>query len=81
MRKETTAQRTGVTIEYKDGKSIQIIDIACLSDQNINEKVKEKLQKYQQLAYEIRERRPGHHVDIIPDFIGCMERSGKRLRE
>ena len=33
-------------------------------DKNINEKVKAKLQKCQQLAYEIREGRPGYHVEI-----------------
>ena len=27
--------------------------------------VQEKLQKYQQLAYEIQERRPGNNVNII----------------
>ena len=43
MRKETTARRPDVTIEYKDRKLIQIIDMAGSSDQNINEKVKEKL--------------------------------------
>ena len=47
-----------MTIEYQDHKLIQMIDMTCLSDQNINEKGKEKLQKYQQLSNEIRERRP-----------------------
>ena len=48
--KETTAWRPVVMIEYKKSKLIQIIDIACPSDQNINKKFKGKLQKYQQLA-------------------------------
>ena len=47
MRKETTtALRPDATVEYKDRELIQIIDMACPSDQNINEKVKEKPQKY-----------------------------------
>ena len=53
------------------------------SDQNINEKeVRGKLHKYQQLAYKIRERRPGHHVEIIPLVIECI-RGGvnKRLEQ
>ena len=33
-------------IEYKDRKLIQVIDMTSLSDQNIDENVKEKLQKY-----------------------------------
>ena len=44
-RKETTARRPDVTIESKNRKLIQIIDVDCSSDQNINEKVTEKLQK------------------------------------
>ena len=44
MRKETTAQRLDVMIEYKDCK-FQIINMACPSDQNINENVREQLQK------------------------------------
>ena len=32
------------------------------------------------MAYEIRERRPGYHVEIIPVFIGCMEKGANRLR-
>ena len=55
-----------MTIEYKNRKLIQIIiDMACTSDQNINEKVEGKFQKYQQLAYEIRGSRPGYRVEIV----------------
>ena len=61
-------------VEYKDRKLIQIIDIACSSDININEKIKEKLWKYLHLAFEIRVRRPGYHVEIAPAIIRCMEK-------
>ena len=33
-------------IKYKDRKLIQVIDMTFLSDQSIDEDVKEKLQKY-----------------------------------
>ena len=33
-------------IKYKDRKLIQVIDMTSLSDQSIDEDVKEKLQKY-----------------------------------
>ena len=39
MRKETTTGRPVVTIEYKNRKLIQIIDMACPSDKNIDEKI------------------------------------------
>ena len=71
VRKETTAWRPDVTIEYEDHRLIQI---------NINEKVKKNLLKCQQLAYEIRKRRPGDHVKIIPVVIECMAGTNK-LRE
>ena len=71
-----------VTIKYKarSRNLPQIIDMACPRNQYMNEKVKEKLQKYQQMAYKIRELRPGYHVGIIPVVIGCM-RGVNRLRE
>ena len=46
--------------------------MACPSEKNVNEKMNEKRQKYQQLAFEIRERRPGYKVEIVPVVIGCM---------
>ena len=56
--------------------------MACPSDQKINEKVEEKLQKYQKLtSYEVRERRPGYHVGIIPVVIGYMRGGTNKLRE
>ena len=39
MRKNKTARRPDVTIMYKNCKLIQITDMACPSDQNINEKL------------------------------------------
>ena len=72
MRKESTARRPDVTIEYKEQKRIQLVDMACPSEKNVNEKMNEKRQKYQQLAFEIRERRPGYKVEIVPVVIGCM---------
>ena len=43
----------------------------------------EKLQKYQQIAFEIRERPPGCNVMIIAIFIGClgggMRKTGTKL--
>ena len=56
--------------EYRDCRFIQFKGIACPSDQNITEKVKKKLQKYQQLAYKIGQRRPD--VAIISVVIGYM---------
>ena len=42
----TGYEKRDVKFEYKDGKLIQIIYTVCPSVQNINEKVKQKLQNY-----------------------------------
>ena len=65
MRKESTARRPDVTIEYKERKVIHLVDMACPSEKNALEKNKEKRQKFQQLTFEIRERRPGYRVEVI----------------
>ena len=39
------------------------------------------MKKYQQLCYEIRERRYGYKVKIIPLVIGCLGGGMKRLKD
>ena len=50
--------------------------MACPSKKNVLKRNKEHRQKYQQLAFEIRERRPGYRVEVIPIVIGCMGGGG-----
>ena len=40
--------------------------MVCPSKSNVDANHAEKLQKYHQIAFEIRERRPGYNVMIIP---------------
>ena len=49
-----------------------IIVMACTNESNKEKKREEKVKKYQQLCYEIRERRDGYKVKIIPVVIGCL---------
>ena len=44
-----------------------------LSKRNVDAKHAEKLQKYQQLLFEIRERQPGYNVMIVPIVIRCLD--------
>ena len=46
--------------------------MAFPSDKNVLEKNKKKRQKYQQLVFEARERRPGYRVEVIPIVIACI---------
>ena len=57
--------------------------MACPNENIVGAKHAEKLQKYQQLAFKIRERRPGYNVMIIPiviDYLGgSMRQVTKKL--
>ena len=46
--------------------------MVCPNEKNIDETYNEKLRKYQQFAFEFRERRPGSRIDIVLIVIGCM---------
>ena len=46
--------------------------MACPNEKNIGEKHCEKLNKYQQVAFEMLEKRPEYRVEIEPFVIGCL---------
>ena len=56
-RKENANRRPDLTIENKLEKKIWIYDMACPMENNLEKKRIEKLTKYQQIAFEIREKR------------------------
>ena len=55
----------------------------CSSNRNIDEKVKKKLLKSisNWAMYNMKERRPGHRVKIIPIVIKCVRGGVNRLKE
>ena len=57
MRTHCTARRPDLILEDNEKKKIYIIDMACPGERNKETKRNEKIQKYQQLSFEIRERR------------------------
>ena len=79
MRKTTSARRPDLTLEDLPERKIWPIDMACPSDSKIEDKLREKRSKYQQLAFEFREKRPGYLVEIIPFVIGCLGGGMKKL--
>ena len=81
MRTTSSARRPDATLEYEDRKVIYLLDMSCPHDNNVEEKHREKLTKYQQLAYEIRERRPGFRVEVLPLVIGCMGSGADKLEK
>ena len=72
LRKTNTSRRPDLILEDKKSKKIWICDMACPQQQNIEAKQLEKLTKYTQVAYELRERRPGYKITVIPLIIGVL---------
>ena len=81
LRVTERARRTDLTLEDGTNKMIWIVDMACPQEHNINDKYREKLNKYQQLIFTTREKRPGYNVEILPMIIGCLGGGMKRLQE
>ena len=70
-RKTNSARRPDLILEENDEKRIWIVDMACPMERNIEKKKLEKLTKYQQLAFELREKRPNYIIKIVPLILGC----------
>ena len=80
MRVSCVARRPDLTIEDSEKKIIMIIDMACPNEANKEEKRLEKIRKYQQLCFELRERRVGFKVKVVPAVIGCLGGGMKMLK-
>ena len=72
LRKTTTSRRPDLVLEDKERNKIWICDMACPQQANIAAKRNKKVTKYRQLAFELRERRPGYDIAIIPVVIGAL---------
>ena len=75
--KTEKSRRPDLILEDYDEKYIYIVDMAVPMEVNVEKKKRSKLTKYQQLAYEIRMRRPGFKVYIIPLIIGGCGRGAE----
>ena len=67
-----TARTPDFRLEDTVNKVVIMIEMACPNEINKDEKRTEKIRKYQQLCYEIRERREGYVVKMIRSVIGCF---------
>ena len=80
MRTNCMERRPDLTLEDSANKTIVLVDMACLMESNRTKKRDDKVTKYQQLCFEIRERREGYTVEVIPMIIGCLGGGMKELR-
>ena len=72
IRSACTATRPDLTLEDNEKIKIYIVDMACPSENNRLNKRQEKIKKYQQLCFELRERKVSYKVQFIPAIIGCL---------
>ena len=72
LQKTETARRSKLILETKCENQIWIGEMACPRQQNIDTKRRDKLTRYQQLAFEMTERRLGYTVTIVPVIIGAL---------
>ena len=56
----------------EESRMIYVVDIECLSEKMCSRESSRKLRKYQVLAFELRERRPGFPILIVPVVIVCL---------
>ena len=70
-KKSSSACRPDLTLEEEKASKIWLVDMSCRQEQNIEEATRPKLQKYQQLAFETREKRR-YRVEVVPVIIGCL---------
>ena len=68
LSKATTYRRPDLTLEDKERKMAWLYDMAYPQEDNINIKTNDKRTKYQQLAFEMRERRTGYKVIVVPNY-------------
>ena len=79
MRMNCIARRSDLTLEGKDKKLIMLIDMACPNEANKEAKRDEKIRKYQQLFFQLQERR-GYMAKVIPLVIGCLGEGMNELK-
>ena len=75
------ARRPGLTLEDTSKKTILLIDMACPNETNKIVKRVEKIGKYNRICFELRERREGYTVKVIPAIVGCLRGGMKELKE
>ena len=80
LRKKTTSRRPDLILETREDRKILICYMACPQQQNIDTKRMEKLTKYRQLAFEMRERHPGYVIKVVPMIIGALGGGMKMLK-
>ena len=81
MRTDGIARRPDLTLEDTSKKTILLIDMACLDENNKIVKRDQKIGKYSRLCFELRERRKGYTVKVVLANTGCLGGGMRELKE
>ena len=78
--KKLNHNRPDITLPWKDIQEWTLIDIAVPADQNIINTEEEKVDKYQELAFEIERIHRASTVTVIPIVIGALRTISKNAK-
>ena len=72
--------RPDITLINKESNEWKLIDIAVPFDQNIVKTEEEKVERYQDLAFEIKREHRNAKVEVIPVVIGALGAYSKNAK-
>ena len=78
--KKLNHNRPDITLVRKDKQEWTLIDIAVPADQNIISTEEEKVDRYQNLAFEIKKIHRASKVTVIPIVIGALGTVSKNAK-
>ena len=78
--KKPNHNRPDITLVQKDTQEWTLIDIAVPADQNIINTEEEKVDRYQELAFEIKRIDRASKVTVIPIVIGALGTISKNAK-
>ena len=81
VRMDFIARRPDLRLEDTSKKLILLIDLAYPNEYNKIAKRDEKIEKYHQLCFKLRERREGYTVKVNSTITGCLGGGIKELKE
>ena len=79
--KKLDHNRPDIVLVDKQSKSFLIIDVACPNDWRVESKQEEKVNKYLDLAFEIKKLWKMKRVKVVPIVIGALGTVPKKLEE
>ena len=78
--KKLKNNRPDITVMQRNTKEWTLIDIAVPADQNVLKTEQEKVEKYQDLAFEMKRCHGASKVSVVPIVVGALGTTSKSTR-